>query len=244
MEYTKQKFDEIKKLKNPDLINDFIIKLSEEPKKEYLIYLKDLIKNLDIQILNKVCLNLIFVLGEIGKSNSIDEYHMNFLYETYHRSDRWIRNEIIQTIEKISNKSKLNEKIIYLIGNALRDDYDFIQFNALKVLLNLESFPDSIFKNIFHLLNLKNSSIIESCRHILDKIQLNHQQLFNLLNQSENYKILKQRGIRSLLLIQFKSIINLESFRDKILNSDWNEKYKENYLKELDTFQRILAKNI
>ena len=244
MEHIKIKFDEIKESNNPEIINDFIIKLSENPKKEYLKCLKYLIENLNAQILDKVKLNLIFALGEIGNLTFIDEYFLNFAYETYHRSDRWIRNEIIKTIDKISKKSELNKQLIFLIGNALNDDYNSIQINALKVLLNLESFPDSIFKNFFRVLNSKNSEVLEGCRRILNKIHLEPHRLFNLLDQFENYKILKLRAIRSLLLIQFRSIIHLESFRDKIVSSEWDESYKENYLKEIETFERILVKNI
>ena len=68
--------------------------------------------------------------------------------------------------------------------------------------------------------------------------------LFNLLNTLDNYKILKSRAVRSLLLIQFKSIMNLESFREMILNSKWDEDYKKIYLDEIDTFERIFVKNI
>ncbi|MFX0029477.1 MAG: HEAT repeat domain-containing protein [Candidatus Hermodarchaeota archaeon] len=244
MELSKQNLDEIKKSNNPEIINNFLIKVSKNPKTEYLSFLQDLIEYLNPQILDKVKLNLIFALGEIGSLISIDEYYQNFLYETYHHSDRWVRNEIIQSIEKISSKSDLNRNIIGLVGSALNDDYNPIQYNALRVLKNLSSFPDSVFKNLFHALNSKNPEVIEGCKELLDKIRFNPQEFFNLLNQYENYKILKPRAIRSLLLIQFKSIIQLESFRDNILSSEWDKNYIEKFLKELDTYERILIKNI
>ncbi|HEC36925.1 hypothetical protein LCGC14_1994300 [marine sediment metagenome] len=237
-----QEFDEIKESNNPDKINDFVIKLSKNPNKEQFKYLEYFIDNLNTQILDKVKLNLIFALGEAGNLNLIEEKYLNFLHKTYHHSDRWVRNEIIQAIDKISKKSKLNEKIIVLIGNVLNDDYTPIKINALKVLLNLKQVPDLIFKNIFRVLNSKDSAVVEGCRRVLKHLDIS--KLFSLLNQLDNYKILKQRAIRSLLIIQFKSIINLESFREMILSSNWIDSYRLNYLKEIDTFQRIIAKNL
>ena len=93
-------------------------------------------------------------------------------------------------------------------------------------------------------MNSKDSEILEGCRRILKRIPQQPDRIFNLLNRSDNYKILKQRGIRSLLLIQFKSVVNTESFREMISNSSWDDSYKENYKKEIDTFERILVKNI
>ena len=239
-----QDFDDIKDSNNPDIINDFIIKLSENPKEEHLQYLKYLIDNLDTQILDKITLNLIYMLGELGNLTSLGETYLNFIHETYLHSDRWVRNEIIQAINKISKKSHLNEKIILLIGSALNDDYAPIKINTLKVLLNLKQVPDFIFTNIFYVLNSKDSEVLEGCRRVLETIHLETHKLFDLLNNLDNYKILKLRAIRSLLLIQFKSIINLESFREIIGSSKWDNSFKENYLKEIDTFQRILIKNM
>ena len=85
---------------------------------------------------------------------------------------------------------------------------------------------------------------MKSCRRILKRIPQQPDRIFNLLSMSENYKFLKPRGIRSLLLIQFKSVINAESFKEMILNSNWDENYKEIYLKEINTFERILIKNL
>lgn len=238
----KQEFDDIKESNNPDKINDFLIKLSENPNKQNLKYLKYLIDNLKTQILDKIKLNLIFVLGETGNLTSLDENYLNFIHETYHHSDRWVRNEIIQAIDKISKISNLNENVILLIGNALNDDYPPIKINALKVLLNLTQVPDFVFKNIFRVLNSKDSAVLEGCGRIIKHLDM--YKLFSLLNQLDNYKILKLRAIRSLLIIQFKSIINLESFREMILSSNWIDSYRLNYLKEIDTFQRIISKNL
>jgi len=244
MDLLKQSFDEIKESKNPKTINDFIIKLSENLNINYIKYLSYFIKNLDTEIFEKIKLNLIYVLGEIGKLTPLPGEYLLLLEEVYYKSDRWVRNEIIQAIFKISKNSELNEKTIELISNALNDEYSVIKINTLKLLSNFKKLPDSILKNLIRLMNSKDSEILEGCRRILKRIPQQPERIFNLLNRSENYKILKQRGIRSLLLIQFKSIVNTESFREMISNSSWDDSYKENYIKEINTFERILIKNI
>ncbi|MFX1304802.1 MAG: hypothetical protein ACFE9X_15720, partial [Promethearchaeota archaeon] len=112
-----------KELKDPEEINDFLIKLSENPNTEDLKRVDYFIDNLDPPIFEKIKLNLIFLLGEIGESTPIEDKYLNFLLETYYTSDRWIRNEIIQAIGKISKKIEITESIIKLIGYAVNDDY-------------------------------------------------------------------------------------------------------------------------
>ncbi len=244
MALIKQKFEEIKESNNPEAINDFMIKLSENPNIEQVSYLKYFIESLDPQILDKIKLNLIYALGEIGKLAPLPVENLLFLEEVYYKSDRWVRNEIIQAIDKISKNTELNEKTVELISNALNDEYSVININTLKLLSNFKKLPDSILKNLIRLMNSKDSEILEGCRRILKRIPQQSDRIFNLLNRSDNYKILKPRGIRSLLLIQFKSIINTESFREMILNSNWDKTNKENYIKEIITFERILMKNL
>lgn len=244
MELLKQKFDEIKKSNNPEVINDFLIKLSDNPNIEYLNYLKYFVEYLDPQILDKIKLNLIFVIGEIGNLAQIPDEYLRILEEIYYKSDRWIRNEVIQAIDKIFKNTEVNEKTVELISNALNDEYVVIKISTLKLLANFKKLPDSILKNLIRLMNSKDSEILEGIERILRRIPQQPDRIFNLLNRPDNYKILKPRGIRSLLLIQFKSIINTESFREMISNCSWDDSYKEKYLKEINTFERILVKNI
>jgi len=238
----KQEFDDIKESNNPDKINDFLIKLSENPKEQSLKFLDFFINETEEGIYEKIKLNLVYCIGEIGSLTKIEDFYLQKLIDMYYISDRWVRNEIIQAIVKLSKKSNLNENVILLIGNTLNDDYPPIKINALKVLLNLTQVPDFVFINIFRVLNSKDSAVLEGCGRIFKHLDM--YKLFGLLNQLDNYKILKQRAIRSLLIIQFKSIINLESFREMILSSNWIDSYRLNYLKEIDTFQRIIAKNL
>ena len=77
-----------------------------------------------------------------------------------------------------------------------------------------------------------------------DKFLPDFNQLVNSLNYNDNYKTLKPYTIRTLLLIYFRSPLNLESFREKISNLNWEVEYKEIYIKEIDTYEKILLKKI
>jgi hypothetical protein len=238
------KLNNFEELKNPEEINDLLIKLSKNPSFEDLKYVKHLIDKLDTPVFKKIELNLIFLLGEIGKENPLEDKYLTFLSETYYKSDRWIRNEIIQTIEKISKNTKISDDMIKLIGYAVNDDYFPIKINALKLLLVLGDLPLFIIRNIFQALNLKNSEIEGYCVKIFEKFLPDFNQLFSSLDYLENYKVLKTKAIRSLILIYFRSPMNLEAFREKISTSKWDLEYKEKFFKEIDTYEKILFKKI
>jgi hypothetical protein len=244
MEHLNQEFNKIKHSNNPAIINDFLIRLSENPKEEFLKFLDFIINETEESIYEKIKLNLVFVLGEIGSIVELPDKFLVKLVDIYYSSDRWIRNETIQTFKKISLQSKLNENIISLLGKALNDDYLLVKLSTLEVLLNFKVFPNSIFRNFFQVLNSKDSEILDFCRRVLEQVSLDTQSIFKSLDISENYKILKPRAIRLLLLIKFKSLFNLEPFREKIFNAGWEDSFKEKYLTEIDNFQRILIKNM
>ncbi len=244
MEYISDSFEKAKKSESVEIINDFLIKLGKNPKPDYLEFIKYFINETEEDIHEKIKLNLVYALGEIGSLTKITDNYLQKLINIYYTSDRWVRNEIIQAIKKISKKSKLNESIIGLLGIALNDDYLPIKLSALEVLRNFKIFPNSILRNFFQVLNSKESEILDLCRRLLKSVSLETQSIFESLNSSDNYKILKTRAIRSLLLINFESIFNLESFREKIFNSGWDNSFKENYLTQIDTFQRILLKTL
>ena len=241
MELLKNNFEE---LKDPEEINGFLIKLSKNPIKEDLKYLKHFIDNLDAPIFEKIKLNLIFLLGEIGKSIPLEDIYLKFLLEAYYTSDRWIRNEIIQAIGKISKKTEIKDNVIKLIGYAVNDDYTPIKVNALKTLLDFGDLPLFIRRNVFQALNSKDSELEAFCVKVLDKFLPDFNQLFDSLNYSENYKILKPKAIVALMLVYFESPLNLESFRQKVSASSWDEDHKEIYLKEIDMYEKILLKRL
>jgi hypothetical protein len=244
MELLNQEFEKIKESNNPETINDFLNRLSENPNEESLKFIDYFINETEKSMYEKIKLNLVYILGEIGSLTKIADDYLQKLINIYYTSDRWVRNETIQAINKISKNSKLNESIIGLLGSALNDTYLPVKLSALEVLRNFKIFPNSILRNFFQVLNSKESEILDFCRRLLERVLLETQSIFESLNSSDNYKILKTRAIRSLLFIKFKSIFNLELFREKIFNSGWDNSFKENYLKQIDTFQRILVKNL
>jgi len=242
MELIKKSFEEIKRTKNQEEINKFLINLSHNPLEEHLEFVDFFISNLEPHIINSVKLNLIFLLGEIGKKTTLQREFINFILNAYTTSDRWVRNEIIQTFEKILKHSQLSENIIELIENALNDDYKPIKQNSLNILFKLEKQPN--VRNVFHILNSKESELVELGLDVLIKHLPSNTQLFDSLNTSENYRILKSKAIRTLLLFNFRSLIDLESFRNLIIKSNWLTDFKEKYLKEIDTYEKLRIKLI
>ncbi len=244
MQLFKQEFEDIKKSSNPETINEFLIKLSKSPNIEYFSMLDYFIDEIDTQIFEKVKLNLVFLIGEIGKASVIDTKYLEFLPKTYYSSDRWVRDEVVQSIGKISKKTVIGKKLIKLLGYAINDDYIPIRINALRSILDLEKLPLFVWRNIFLALNSNNSELEAISTKILEKFLPDFNQVLNPLNHLDNYKILKPNAIRALLLIYFRSSINLESFRESIKTSNWDIKYKDIFIKEIDTFGKILLKRL
>jgi hypothetical protein len=238
MELLKNKFEEVKKTEDVEEINNFLINLSKNPRIEYLPFIEFFMKNLEPQIIEKIKMNLIFFLGEIGESNSLKMEFLDFISNSYYTSDRWIRHEIIESIGKISLYTKLPEDLVTLVGVSINDEYIPIKKSALKVLLELEDLPN--LRGVLQVLNSKDAKLVESGLKVLKKSIPHSTLLFKTLDSSDNYQCLKVIAIRTLLLTFFKSIVELESFRDDVLNSSWENDYKENYLKEIETYLRIL----
>ena len=237
-----ERFEDIKNSKDSEKINDFLIELGKNLRIEYISFLEYFIENCDPQNLQQIKLNLVYDLGEFGKLEKINKKFVDYLVEEYYNSDRWIRNEIISAFEKISKNFKLSDDIVELIGKALNEDYLPLKVNALNTLSYLENLPNSVLKNIFNVLNSSNSELIDISTNILLKVIQNEDHLFNSLYRNENYKILKKQAIRSLLVIFFKSVTYLESFREKLLRSEMDSDYKEMFFSEINTYKRILLK--
>jgi len=237
-------FVDIKSSKNPEKINDFLVELSKKPNKEYLKFLDFFIMDLEPHIFEKIKLNLVYLIGEIGSLIPLEDVYLRFLLNTYYTSDRWVRNEIMQTIKKIAKNTEITDKIIELIGYAINDEYLPIGINALKTLFILDNNPLYVRRNLFLALNSIDLELNELCVRIFERFLPDYNELFYSLDYSDNYLILKTKAIRTLLLIYFKSPINLESFREKIESSTWELKQKEKLLKEIDTYEKILLKKI
>ncbi|MGB5912182.1 MAG: hypothetical protein WBH31_13395 [Promethearchaeia archaeon] len=244
MENNDKVFKELVKSEDINIINNYLIEASRQPDKNFLKHISFLIENANTYVLEKIKLNLIFLLGEIGKNEKLNNKYLRFLVNSYFNSDRWIRNEIVETFNKLSIENELTDEIVNILAYSLLEDYTPIKYNALNVIKKLTFLPDSIFKNLLKILDHSNGDIVESSMRILKFHFKNDQALYNMLNSSENYTLLEKNSIRSLLIAYFDSIINLEAFKKKITDSEWPKKYKTLFYNEIDTYQKILAKRV
>lgn len=242
MNSLENQFDIVKKSKDPEELNDFLIEIGKQPQIEYLSFIDYFIENCDPLLFQQVKLNLIYVLGEVGKLIKIHDNFISFLIKEYNNSDRWVRGEIISAFNKISINVTLGNNIIELLGTASNEEYIPNSINALNALYKLNTLPKTILRNIFNVFNSSNSEIIELSTAVLFKIVKNEEELFESLLQNGNYKILKKNAIRSLLIIYFKSLSSIESFSQKIFESKIESFHKEIFLKEIETYKRILSK--
>ncbi len=84
MELLNQEFDTIKESNNPEIINDFLIRLSENPSEESLRFVDYFISETDKQIFEKIKLNLVYLLGEIGNLTKIADGYLQKLIDIYY----------------------------------------------------------------------------------------------------------------------------------------------------------------
>jgi len=244
MENIEELFSRLKNSEDSEAINDFLIELGNNPREEYLSYLDYFMKECQPSIIENIKINLIYVLGQIGKYNRIPEIYIDYLHEEYFKSDRWVRNEIFQALDFIAMHAKLPKKICNIIENALADEYLPIKTNALFILLHFDSLPNSVMKKLMGILSSSESKLLDSLSKVFNKHKINGNQLFEIINQDNLYMNMDKRSIRRLFIVCFKSVFELEGFRKLIVNSDWNTQHKELFLKELYTFEKILLKNL
>jgi len=227
---------------NPQEINDILIELSKKPKENTLIIVDYFLDSLNKTILNKTKLNLIFLLGTIGSVTILNRKYLNFLIESYFNSDRWVRNEIIQSFLVILQNHEYNNKIYQIIEHALNEEYMPIKKSALSVLMILKELPEKVILTLLRVLDTNNEEIVELGLKILKRGVQTWDELFELLNTSKGYTILNKSIVRVLILEYFDSISELESFIEKINSSNWEEEYKRLCKTEINSFQRILKK--
>lgn len=238
-----EKFNRVKKSKNSEEIDDFLIEIGRNPQINYLSFIEYFIENCDPPLFHKIKLNLIYALGEVGKLEKIPVKFSKFLISEYNESDRWVRGEVIKTFEKLSSNTILDGSVIKLLGMASNEEYLPISINALHILSKrMVRAPKSILRNILNAFNSSNSDLRELASEVLIKIVKNEEELFEALLHNNNYKILKKNAIRSLLVIYFKSRSSIESFRQKIIESKIESLHKDIILSEIKTYKSILSK--
>jgi len=227
---------------NPQEINDILIELSKNPNEKTLVIIDYFLDSLNATILNKIKLNLIFLLGAIGSVTVLNRKYLNFLVESYFSSDRWVRNEIIQSFLVILQNHEYNNEIYQIIEQALNEDYAPIKKSALNVLMILKELPESVLLTLLRILDTNNDEILEMGLKILKRGVQTWDELFELLNISKGYTVLNKFIVRVLILEYFDSISELEAFIEKINSSNWEEEYKILCKTEINSFQRILKK--
>lgn len=228
---------------NPQEINDILIELSKNSNEKTLVIVDYFLDSLNATILNKIKLNLIFLLGAIGSVTVLNRKYLNFLVESYFNSDRWVRNEIIQSFLIILQNHEYNNEIYQIIEHALNEDYAPIKKSALSVLMILKELPEKVLLTLLRVLNTNNEEIVEMGLKVLKRDVQTGDELFELLNISKGYTILNKSIVRVLILEYFDSISELELFIEKIDSSKWEEEYKILCNTEINSFQRILKKN-
>jgi hypothetical protein len=228
---------------NPQEINDILIKLSKNPNEKALVIVDYFLDSLNATILNKIKLNLIFLLGAIGSVTVLNRKYLNFLVKSYFNSDRWVRHEIMQAFLVILQNHEYNNEIYQIIELALNEDYPPIKKSALSVLMILKELPEKVVLKLLRVLDTNNEEIVEMGLKILKKGVQTVDDLFELLNISKGYTILNKSIVRVLILEYFDSISELESFVEKINSSKWEEEYKILCKTEINSFQRILKKD-
>ncbi|MFX0070853.1 MAG: hypothetical protein ACFFAO_07165 [Candidatus Hermodarchaeota archaeon] len=240
-------FERIKNLEDPEKINNFLISLSNTPDKHHLNYVHFFMENSDSKLLNDIKLNLIYEIGEIGKLERLEDKYINFLMDQFFKSDRWIRNEIISSLNKIMNKTSLPNSIFKIINFAITDEYIILQLNSLKLLLNFSNIPNDLYTSLLRGLNSSEQQIVDLIASILKKFIVGGSQLFKILDDIERYSLLNSTILRRLLMSFFSSVFDLkelDEFKTLISNSNWDSNHKEYILKEIETYLRILSKNL
>ena len=235
-----QKFKKIKNSKNPETINDFIISLTKSPLEDHLKFINYFIENLPENLLNKIKINLVYLIGLLSQKVNLEDNYLKFLKKQYYNSDRWIRNEIVKALCEIVKNQKLSDQYMVLISNSLKEDYIPIVINALEALWNCEGLSNIYLKNILIIIDSESSQVVEKARKILKREIKSYNELFELLNNENNYEMLNKTRFRTILLTFFDSIFALEDFKVLIISSDWFETYKKPFIQELETFEKIL----
>lgn len=225
---------------NTDAINDLLIEASKKADKKDLIYFDYLIENIQNSLFAKVKINIIYLLGEIGKNYFLEKKYIDFLIKSYFNSDRWERNEIIQSLGKIINTTDFSSEIFGIVSYAVLEEYIPSKINALKLIKKLSPVPDIILKNLMKIIDCNNLEVVEHSVQILKEHIKNDLALFRMLNTDENYTLLTKNSVRTLLIEYFNSLTNLIIFKEKILESNWKEHYKILFIKEIESYQRIL----
>jgi len=237
-------FHDIKKSHSPERINDFLIELGEHPNQGNWEMIDFFVTELNKELFNKIKINLVYVIGVLSSDKRVPQRFLTFLVDIYYQSDKWVRNEIIKSFISILKNQQANKKIIDVLAKSIKEEYLPLKKNALEAISKLENVELTLIKNILMIMDSHNSDVLDKCNKIIKREIKNEQQLFEILNYDNSYTSINKRAFRVILTYFFKTVINIEPFRKRIKNSNWETEYKQKYLKEIDIFQKILLKNL
>ena len=223
-----------------NFINGIILELSKEPKVFQFEIVDFLTKTLKKEDLRKININLIYLLGELGKIKPLEEKYVKYLLDSFYISDRWIRQEILKSLEKNIKVVKSHETFIKVISDALKEDYEPNNITALKVVLQLDKVPPPLFRSFLTLINKQQHELQEYITKILSKDFDTGSLIFELLNQNKNYRILKPNGVRLVLQSLISSINEIDAFQTLIKSSDWEDNYKSLFLDEIKIIKNLI----
>lgn len=240
---SQKSFEEIKDSSNPEEINEFLIELAQNPKEAYFSIIDYFLNTLSSSLLDDVRVNLFYLIGELALTSRLPQNYLDFLKSQYISSDRWERNEIIKAFKTIVKHQRLQRKYVDLIATAVKEDYTSLKVNAFECLTEIQNIRDKNLKKILLAININKSEILKKARKILKREILNQDHLFKLLNDDEFYKSIDKIAIRTILMTFFNTVMRVESFRERIDNSDWKDPAKQIFLDEIDTYEKILLKN-
>ncbi|MFX1396579.1 MAG: HEAT repeat domain-containing protein [Promethearchaeota archaeon] len=244
MKEIEDEFKEAKKSNNINFINDFLIKIAQNPKIEYISYIKYFIKHIDPSLFSNVKLNIIFAIGSIGEQFTIPSDIITYLIEEYYKSDMWVRNEIIDALKKISKNSQFPKTIIGLLKRSLHEDYALIKSNSLYILNSLKEIPKDIQRELLRIPNQSMSQeTTKNYSLLVKRIIPDEEKLFKMLEEDNTYELLSKNSIKTILISYFDSILHLESFQNRIIDSRWSKTSKELFIKEINVFKKILLRN-
>ena len=226
-------------LNNSDIINEILIELSQELKPTHIKVVDYLLKNVSKENLSRININLVYLLGELGTLTPLSLNYITFLFDTFYNSDRWIRSEVLKTLEKNIDAAKHIDKFLQLLSTAMNEEYETNIINSLRVLINMDEMPTSLFKSFLAILNKGAPNFKEYLDKILKKYLKDESMIFNLLNIDSNYTTLNTHGFRLILQSFLPSTQKIDTFQVLIENSNWEPSYKSMFLKEI-----IIVKNL
>ena len=231
-----------KKKENLNFINDILIELSQNSKKSHLHIVDYLLETFEKTKLRKININLVYLLGELGKDVNLEKKYIEYLFATFYSSDRWIRAEVLKAFEKNIGAIESNDMFFQALSSALKEEYETNNINALIILLQLDEFPKSLFEDLLMVLNVGKPNLKKHINKMIKRFFFDESSIFTLLNLNGNYRIVKPRGFRSILQSILPSVNKIQALQRLIEDSNWEETSKSLFLKEIALVINLINK--